>query len=140
MVSVEGDYSVCVTQAPAFIKVLYGVSLTSEEKDGLRHTVFYTAQFRADLHSSSRSMHHGAPTPCTPTSRTAADTAAADDVSSSSSDGEEIPSKAFDSHPGNDSVEEDDTGCNVPRSATKDTDASGRGRELQGDDTPSSVD
>jgi hypothetical protein len=37
-------------------------------------------------------------------------------------------------------VEEDDTGSNVPRSATKDTDASGRGRELQGDDTPSSVD
>ena len=141
MVSVEGDYSVFVTQAPAFIKVLYGVSLTGEEKDGLRHTVFYTAQFRSDLHAASRSDGHSASLPSTPSARNASGAAAAasasgDDSASSSGEDEVTSASAV-----KNSVigpEDDVTSSgNVPLSAVKASQASRA--ETLGDDTPSSA-
>jgi hypothetical protein len=138
MVSVEGDYSVFVTQAPAFIKVLYGVSLTGEEKDGLRHTVFYTAQFRSDLHAASRSDAHSASLPSTPSARNASGAAAAasasGDDSSSSSGEDEVTSASAAKSSAIDPEDDVASGGNVPPSAVKASRA-----ECLGDDTPSSA-
>jgi hypothetical protein len=134
MMSVEGDYTVCVTQAAAFIKVLFGLSLTSEEKDGLRHTVFYTAQFRADLHAASRSTHTLSDD-STPSSK-AALAAAGQDDHPPSSDGDEF--QAADAQHDAHSPEKEANGGNVPESASKPPGLGGK-TEVPGDDTPSSV-
>lgn len=66
-------------------QVLHGLPLTGDEKDGLRHTVFYTAQFRADLHAAARSNSLVASEPSTPSAR-AASTAAQSSESSEDDD------------------------------------------------------
>ncbi len=139
MVSVEGDYSVFVTQAPAFIKVLYGVSLTGEEKDGLRHTVFYTAQFRSDLHAASRSDTQSTSQPSTPSARNASGAAAvaSGDDSSSSSGEDEVTSASAAKNSAIDPEGDVAISGNVPPSAVKASQAS-RAESL-GDDTPSSA-
>jgi len=120
MVSVEGDYSVYVTQAASLIKVMHGVSLTSDEKDGLRHTVFYTAQFRADLHAATRSAADDDSVPSTPSARTRLESAAA-----AASGGDSGPSSEEEEE-GRGGAEaqvdaQDDAGAggNVPMSAAK---------------------
>ncbi len=140
MVSVEGDYSVYVTQAASFIKVLHGAALTSEEKDGLRHTVFYNAQFRSDLHAATRAVTDADSVPSTPSARARLENAAAAASgrdSASSSEEEEADGKTGAGAVSCAVVEDDCDGSgNVPLSAAK---ACMTGRpDLQGDDTPSS--
>ncbi len=179
MVSVEGDYSVCVTQAAAFVKVLYGAPLTrysfpnrfpfsipngipllfcSHPPSATKRTVsatrcfpstaasqpqtrfilfykvFYTAQFRSDLHAAARSSSHDD----TPSQQTADGAASEDDCSPSSDEDVAVgsSSKANGATTAVESLEEDGCG-NVPPSASKE--ASVAARESLGDDTPSSV-
>jgi hypothetical protein len=135
MVSMEGDYGVFVTQAAAFNKVLLGAVLTSEEKDGLRHTVFYNAQFRADLHAAARANSVAASEPSTPSARVEA--GAEDDCSQSSEDDDVTSAGAKSISAGTvDGNSHEPQDANVPASAAKA--AVGR-MEALGDETPSSV-
>ena len=108
----------------------------SDEKDGLRHTVFYTAQFRSDLHAAARcSLHDDTP------SRHTVDGAESEDDCAPSSDEDVAASSTSKAKGAQSAVEslEEENGCgNVPPSASKEANSAGR-PELLGDDTPSSV-
>jgi hypothetical protein len=132
MVSVEGDYGVFVTQAAAFIKVLHGAPLTSEEKDSLRHTVFYTAQFRCDLQAATRPNFSDTSVPSTPSLQTAAGGGSSGDESSPSSEEDGLVKAA--AEPSIELTDDAVISGSIPLSAVK-ASLSGRA-DLLSDETP----